>query len=75
MCDSIIDPRLLGGSSQARLLTETIDAALPSQNRNDQDSSRNDEGIKERQKLNLWKCKPCRDARKKVCERFPHHVE
>jgi hypothetical protein len=58
--DAIIDPRLFGEA-----------VALPTRKVDDPDSASDgegDEGSGKRRKVkqNLWKCKQCRDARKKV---------
>ena len=67
--DATIDPRLFQDSprtqphaqplSQASLPSRTLDTA-------DYSEEEDDGGGGKRQKLNLWKCKQCRDARKKV---------
>jgi len=58
--DAIIDPRLLGEA-----------VALPTRRLDDPDSASDGEdnegsGKRRKVKQNLWKCKQCRDARKKV---------
>lgn len=45
--------------SHANLPARTLENA-------DDDSDDDNEGSEKRRKLNLWKCKQCRDARKKV---------
>jgi hypothetical protein len=69
--DTTIDPRLFEDSRtqppQPQPLAESI--ALPSRSLDNADDGSDDggnEGNEKRRKLNLWKCKPCRDARKKV---------
>lgn len=72
-----LDPRLMSHSPSPR--GESV--ALPSRSLGDEGYSGSDDeggkegendsgtgtGNKKRRKLNLWKCKQCREARKKVC--------
>ena len=68
--DASIDPRLLPGSQTQPHPQPLPQTTLPSrslENADDDDSDdEGNEGTEKRRKLNLWKCKQCRDARKKV---------
>ena len=70
---SVIDPRLRGDPSQTQpqpQLQPRVDSlTLPTRNLDDLDldlDGRGNEGGEKRRKLNLLKCRHCRDARKKV---------
>jgi hypothetical protein len=62
-----IDPQL---TDTTRLTAQPV--ALPTRTHDDAEAGADDadgerqDGSEKRQKLNLWKCKQCRDARKKV---------
>jgi len=63
-----IDPQLTGDAT--RLTTQAL-TVLPTRRANDDNEADEDDGERnagseKRQKLNLWKCKQCREARKKV---------
>jgi hypothetical protein len=64
-----IDPRLTGATSRLAAQPLTV---LPTRTHDDGEAEDDDEsgqrnaGSEKRQKLNLWKCKQCREARKKV---------
>jgi hypothetical protein len=64
MEESAIDPQLAGDAQAQPQVT------LPTRNHDDvdnpSDGQGNNEGSEKRRKLNLLKCKQCRDARKKV---------
>jgi hypothetical protein len=64
MEESAIDPQLTGDAQPQPQVT------LPTRNHDDIDNASdgqgNNEGGEKRRKLNLLKCKQCRDARKKV---------
>ena len=64
MEESAIDPQLTGDAQPQPQVT------LPTRNHDDIDNASdgqgNIEGGEKRRKLNLLKCKQCRDARKKV---------
>jgi hypothetical protein len=63
MEDSITDSQIsTGDPPQAVPGTVT----LPTQEHVAPEDEANDRGEKRRRKLNLWKCKQCRDARQKV---------
>jgi hypothetical protein len=67
MPDANIDPRLLEEHLQPPPRVNTV--TLPTRTVDDHDSGSDgegNEGSEKRRKLNLWKCKQCRDARKKV---------
>ena len=63
-----IDPQLTGGATGLTAQPLTV---LPSRRAHDEAEAEEDEGgrnvgSEKRQKLNLLKCKQCREARKKV---------
>jgi hypothetical protein len=63
-----IDPQLTGDTTR---LTAPPVIALPTRTQHDDAEADDDEGERnvgseKRHKLNLWKCKQCREARKKV---------
>jgi len=60
-----IDPRLTGDTSRLTVQPLTV---LPTRTQHDDDdeTEQRNLGSEKRQKLNLWKCKQCREARKKV---------
>jgi hypothetical protein len=63
-----VDPQLMEDAT--RLTGQPL--TLPTRTHDDGEAGADDvegerqEGSEKRQKLNLWKCKQCRDARKKV---------
>lgn len=59
--DTTIDPRLLDDYP-----TETQPRAVALPSRTTLDDASGEEGREKRRKLNLYKCRQCRDARKKV---------
>lgn len=64
-----IDPRLTGEVQPGAQLPVT----LPTRVFEDRDGASDgdgNEGSEKRRKLNLWKCRQCRDARKKVRRSF-----
>jgi hypothetical protein len=65
-----IDPQLTGDTSRLTAQPLTV---LPTRTQHDDGEADDDDdteqrnlGSEKRQKLNLWKCKQCREARKKV---------
>lgn len=68
MADAPIDPRILQDETQPHaqpmtLPTRTLD---DEHNASDGEGNEQNDGGKKRRKLNLLKCKQCREARKKV---------
>jgi len=62
-----IDPQLTAGGTQPRGQSVTLPTRTHEDVDGDDDDGDGNEGnAAKRQKLNLWKCRQCRDARKKV---------
>ncbi len=64
-----IDPQLTEGVDTTRLTAQPL--TLPTRTLDDTETGvdggdERQDGSEKRQKLNLWKCKQCREARKKV---------
>jgi hypothetical protein len=62
--NATIDPRLIEGLTEDSQTQPQ--AGLPPA---EDDSDDDNEASEKRRKLNLWKCKQCRDARKKVASK------